>query len=118
MFVVLYDDACGICSQAVQWLARQQLRGEVRLVPVDSEEARRLAPHRPADQMAVVGPAGEVWLGGDGWIQCLGLTRRYRMAASFLALPGVRGCVQAVYWLIARNRHRISRLLGHPACRV
>lgn len=117
MHTILYDDACGICSHSAAWLARQRLHAAVRFVPVDSPEARRLVPHRPADKMAVVGPAGEVWLGGDGWIECLRLTR-YRPLATVAGLPGLRLCVHAVYTLVARNRHRISRLLGYNACRV
>jgi predicted DCC family thiol-disulfide oxidoreductase YuxK len=118
MYVVLYDDACGICSHSAAWLARQRLHGELRFLPAGSEEARRLLPDRPADKMAVLGPSGEVWLGGDGWIECLRLTQRYRVIAGIFGLPGLRACVHGVYALVARHRHRISRLLGYRACRV
>lgn len=115
--VVIYDADCGMCTAAIQWLQRQRLQEPVRWLPLDSEEAQRLVPNRPADEMAVVGPNGQVWMGADGVIESLRLTDHDSLAR-LLRLPLVHSVAKLGYRSIARNRARISRLLGLKSCRI
>jgi predicted DCC family thiol-disulfide oxidoreductase YuxK len=116
-YVVIYDADCGVCTAAIQWLQRQHLREPVSWLPLDFEEAQRLVPNRPADEMAVVGPTGQVWTGVDGAIVSLALAG-HSIMAGLLRLPLVHALAKLGYRLTARNRVRISRLFGWNACRL
>jgi hypothetical protein len=89
----------------------------VRWLPIGGEEAQHLLPNRPVDEMAVVGPKGEVWLGARGVITCLHLAR-YTWLAAIANLPPLRVMVELGYGLVARNRGRLSRWFGLRACKL
>ena len=114
-YTVIYDARCGVCSRSVAWLKRQKADQPLRFLASDSEEAVRLVPVRPPNQMAIVSPTGEVLLGSDGWIGCMSTLPRYRMIASVMAWPVVNPFVRLGYGIVARNRLRISAMLGRKA---
>ena len=111
-FTVIYDAQCGVCTSSVAWLQRQHAEPAMRFLPSDSEEATRLVPHRPPNQMAIVSPRGEVLLGAEGWIGCMQTIPRYRAMARVAGWPVVKPAVKFGYGLIAKNRRRISAMLG------
>jgi predicted DCC family thiol-disulfide oxidoreductase YuxK len=114
-YTVIYDAHCGVCSRSVAWLQRQRADEPLRFLAADSEEAVRLVPVRPPNQMAIVAPSGEVLLGSDGWIACMSVLPRYRWMARMMAWPGLKPFVRVGYGLVARNRLRISAMLGRKA---
>jgi len=116
-YCILYDADCGICTRAATWLQQRALQEPVRWVPVNSPEAHNLLPNRPPDEMAVIAPQGEVWLGADGVTVCLQLAG-HRALARTLGLPLGRQLGQAAYRVIARNRRLLSRWFGLPVCRA
>jgi len=89
----------------------------VRWLPIGSDEARLLLPNRPPEEMAVVGPRGEVWLGVDGAILSLDIAQHSRLATG-MNLPLIHFVVRLGYRLIARNRSRLSRCFGLRACKA
>jgi len=111
-YTVIYDAHCGVCSWSVAWLQRQKADQPFRFLASDSEEAIRLVPVRPPNQMAIVAPSGEVLLGSDGWIGCMSVLPRYKWAARVMAWPVVNPFVRLGYGIVAKNRLRISKLLG------
>jgi len=119
-YTVIYDAYCGVCSRSVAWLKRQQADQPLRFLAADSEEAVRLVPVRPPNQMAIVAPSGEVLLGSDGWIACLSALPRYRWMARVMAWRLMKPFVRLGYGLVARNRLRISAMLGRKpdACEI
>ncbi len=114
-YTVIYDSHCGVCSRSVAWLQRQRADQPFRFLAAESDEAIRLVPVRPPNQMAIVSPSGEVLLGADGWIGCMSTLPRYRMLAKIATWPLVKPFVKLGYGLIARNRRRLSALLGRRA---
>lgn len=119
-FTVIYDAHCGVCSRSVAWLQRQRADQPLRFLAAHSEEAIRLVPVRPPNQMAIVSPSGEVLLGADGWIGCMSALPRYRWLARAMAWPVAKPFVRAGYGLVARNRLRLSAMLGRKpdACEI
>jgi predicted DCC family thiol-disulfide oxidoreductase YuxK len=111
-FTVIYDAQCGVCSRSVAWLRRQDARPAMRFLASESEEAVRLVPVRPPNQMAIVSPMGEVLLGADGWIGCMQTIPRYRWMARVAGWPVVKPFVMLGYGVIAKNRRLISKMLG------
>jgi predicted DCC family thiol-disulfide oxidoreductase YuxK len=55
-------------------------------------------------------------VGGAAWLRIAEVVPTLRPLAILARLPFVHPFVEPVYRVIARNRHRISRLLGDDAC--
>ena len=107
---LVYDGDCGFCERS----ARFALDRSVNL---------RIADHRSQgldhiDAVMLVDDDGNVWSAAPAVSQALRRfrARRYRALGLFIAVPPVCVVAGLVYSLVARNRGRISRLTGAPAC--
>lgn len=116
---VLYDADCGFCSRSAGLLGRLDRAGRLDLIPL--QKPGGAVPGAPPmdrllDRMHVRDGAGRWWRGGAAWLRIADAVPALRPLALFARLPFVRPFVEPVYGLVARNRHRISRLLGDEAC--
>jgi predicted DCC family thiol-disulfide oxidoreductase YuxK len=107
--IVFFDGACGLCDRAVRWLWNRT-GAEVRFAPLQGETAEERVPEKfrtPPLSTLVVWEDGVVSVESDGLAaiaRCMpGLRGRVIRA---LTLPFARPALNAVYRLIARNRHR------------
>lgn len=107
---LVYDGDCGFCERS----ARFALDRSVNL---------RIADHRSQgldhiDAVMLVDDDGNVWSAAPAVSQALRRfrARRYRALGLFISVPPVCVVAGLVYSLVARNRGRISRLTGAPAC--
>lgn len=119
MPILLYDADCGFCRWSVDKILRWDRRGQIRVVTLQSSEADELLG--PMDRERKM--ASWHFVDGDG-------VRSGGAAAAPLlrTLPG--GTPLAVlaqtfpkttdraYGWVARNRHRLGRLIGEKACAV
>ena len=107
--VVVYDGDCGICDASSRWILKN-----VPDMDVISHHQYGLSH------------IGSVWLVADGR-RLEGATAvsailkkankaLYRILGVIIGLPGVRLLSAGVYWLVARNRRHISKMLGLNAC--
>lgn len=116
---VLYDADCGFCTRTARLLRRLDRSARLELVPLQG--ARSVVPDAPSedrllDRMHVRDGEGHWSIGSEGWLRIAGAVPALRPLAILAHLPFVRPFVEPVYALIARNRHRISRLFGDDAC--
>ena len=118
--LVLYDADCGICTHSARLLRRLDRGRRLDLTPLGA--ATGLADAPPPDVLGealhVRDAAGRWAVGGAALVQigrALPLLRPFALVAG---LPGIRRLVEPAYRIVARNRHRISRVLGLTACRV
>lgn len=109
---LVYDGDCGFCERS----ARFALDRSVNL---------RVADHRSQgldhiEAVMLVDDDGNVWSAAPAVSQALRRfrARRYRALGAFISVPPVCAVAGLVYSLVARNRGRISRLTGAPACGV
>lgn len=117
---IYYDGECGGCSRVIGWFMRQKHEVEIVALPYAGEEARERFPEieewDPGRLMVTRTDGGEVFRGGESWVMCLGVTRRYRWLARILGcrvvLPFVRGFVRVV----SRNRGWLSRVFFGKRC--
>lgn len=125
--VVLYDRDCGLCTATARALRRWDRHAALRLVALQDVEraapdiAPRVAGAPLAAAMHVVDEAtGRVAAGGDGVLAIAGRLPGGRVADVLARIPPARWSVGIAYDLVARNRHRIGRLLRleGPACDV
>lgn len=116
--IVCYDGACGVCAAAVQRLRR--LDDERRLLFVPGHRvaielpdvAARLEPSALSSALHVVESDGSWISGGEAVLRIAEAVPRLRPIARLGRLPVVNLLVEPLYRLVARHRHRLSRILG------
>jgi predicted DCC family thiol-disulfide oxidoreductase YuxK len=113
---VLYDPHCRVCAFVGGWLAGQRKLIPLRLVPVGSEQARRLFPaldHEGATrrEITAVGDAGQVYVGDSAWVVCLWALADHRALAHAMSTPSGRRLARAAMLGVAKYRNA----QGHPA---
>jgi predicted DCC family thiol-disulfide oxidoreductase YuxK len=114
---VCYDGECELCAQAVarvrsvyhgrriDWVPYQELdSGQVNAL--DELKGRDLA-----SAIHVIEADGTVRSGADAVLRIAEIVPRLGTFAGLGRLPVIRHLVGPMYGLIARHRHRISRLL-------
>ena len=109
--VVVYDGDCGICEASSRWILKNVPDTDV------------MSHHQYG-----LSHIGSVWLVSDGHRleganAVSAILKRadkalYRIVGVVIGLPVVRLLSAGVYWLVARNRRHISKLLGLNACAI
>lgn len=113
---VLYDQDCGLCRRAHEWLAQQSKLVDLIFVPCASDEARRKYPelnHELTKQdLTVIGENGAVFFGPKAWLMVLWALTRYRDWSYRLSSPELLPTTKRVVSAISQNRYQISRATG------
>lgn len=118
---VFFDADCGFCAHSAAVLRRLDSKHRLALAPL--QRAAEVVPDAPdidrlLASMHVRDRAGEWRVGGAAWLRTADEIPLLRPLAFLARLPGLRALVEPAYSLVARNRHRIGRLLGDDACVV
>ena len=116
---LLFDGDCAFCTSAAEW-ARRRIRPRVPIVawqgeidtlpPLAVGMAQEAVVFMDGDTPVASGATAVAFLLGTsnhGWARVLG---------AVLTFPGVCLLAQAVYGIVARNRHRLPG--GSPACEL
>jgi len=114
MCILVYDGRCRMCVTAKRGLERLesgQPGKQVRMIPYEGEEARRLLgdlyrPGRP-DAAYLVNQQGEVTRGLDAFLPLLPGLRGGRIMAGFFRLPLVKPIAYLLYTIVAKSRYRL-----------
>lgn len=115
---VCYDGECGVCLAAVARLRNLDGAEQLRFVPaqrVTSELpdfAARIEPGALSSALHVIEPDGRWVSGAEAVLRIAETVPRLRPIARLGRLPLVNQLVEPLYRLVARHRHRLSRLLG------
>lgn len=112
---VFYDGRCGMCCTFHEWVNRQEKLARMGFVPYQSADAERLFPGigllEPEREMVVRDEgAGTVYRGAEAWVICLFALTEYRGWARRLSSPALLPVAKRTCALLARNRHRLSRV--------
>jgi len=116
--LLVFDGDCAFCTSSARWIERRFAR-PVSVVPWQRLD---LGPLGLADQDVVtaawwVDTAGRTYRGHRAIAQALRASRGgWRWAGALIDVPPVSWMARAVYWLVARYRHRLPG--GTPACRL
>ena len=116
---VLYDADCGVCTGTAKLLRRFDRHHMLRLIPIASASL----PGQPAQdklvgQLHVMDSDGMWWTGADACIEIADRLPGLRPLVSLAVIPLSRPLLVFGYRLVARNRHRLSALLGLGSCAV
>jgi len=118
---VLYDQDCGFCKWSLDKILAWDQGGNLRPVPIQSDEGQRLLASVPEerrlDSWHLVEPSGTVRSAGDAAAPLFDLLPGGRpLAGVARALPGP---TERAYRAVAGNRDRLARLLRIDAsCQV
>jgi predicted DCC family thiol-disulfide oxidoreductase YuxK len=114
---VCYDGACRVCAAAVERLRNLDGAERLRFVPAQRvttevpEFAARIEPGALSSALHIVEPDGHWVSGGAAVLRIAETIPRLRPIARLGRLPVVNRLVEPLYRLVARHRHRLSRLL-------
>lgn len=107
--ILVYDGDCGLCERAADVARRRAPGVTVRDHRTHGLDAIDAVIYVRGDRTLTGAPAIASLLRdftGRGW----------RALGTVLGLPVVRIVAAGAYWVIARNRRRLSRILGLRAC--
>ena len=107
--VIIYDGECGFCAHWIGWLDAR-LGSPVRPAPSSSDNLNAYGISRADADQAVQWAAGDKRAAGAravaAWLQT-SRKRRWRLLGDFIAARPIAPIAEAVYRLVARNRHRL-----------
>jgi predicted DCC family thiol-disulfide oxidoreductase YuxK len=119
VLTVLYDADCGICTQTARLLARIDNRRRLNLVALQVADLPGMPPRETlGESLHAVDTAGRWLIGAEASVA---IARRVPLLAPIgvaARMPGAMTALDALYRAVARNRQRISRMLGLQVCRV
>lgn len=107
--VVVYDEDCGICEWSAGWIRRHITRVEV--VPHTSYGITHLATVlliTPQEQYAGARAVSMILKRSE--------SKTARVVGAVIYAPGIRYIAKAIYFVVAKNRRRLSSLLSLKAC--
>lgn len=126
MMYVVYDGDCGFCH----WFIDRFLSDRDGDIPILAHQLNRyptvsalLVRHNVPDELCartIVAVNAERAICGHSVINRI-LQRRggvWRVVVGLVRLPGMHAVERACYAVVARQRRRISRLLGLRACKL
>jgi predicted DCC family thiol-disulfide oxidoreductase YuxK len=118
---VFYDSDCGFCTRTARVLRRLDWTHRLRLVSL--RNANDVAPDAPSQDRLLASmhardASGHWFTGGAAWLQIAHLVPLLRPLGMVAELPVIRSLVEPAYTLVARNRDRISHLMGDDRCVV
>jgi predicted DCC family thiol-disulfide oxidoreductase YuxK len=108
---VVYDPACGLCSEVRVWMLGQAVYVPLRFVASGSPEALHRFPMLPPGDLAVISDTGDMWLDDSAWIICLWALREYRRMSYRLSRPLLLPLAQHAFTALSRHRSALSRWL-------
>lgn len=119
MLTVFYDGDCDVCRCFAALLRRLDRARRLRLLPLQTAAA--YTPSAPAREelaatLHVVDASGRWTVGGAALVRIGQALSLLRPLATLAELPFLRPVVETFYALVARNRHRIGRLLRLNGC--
>ena len=109
--VVVYEGDCGICEWSAMWIRRN--------VP-----GVKVVSHREYGVSYLSSVWFVTWAGRfEGAIAVSEILKRshlkkFRTIGLFIGAPVIKTIAKGVYFVIAKNRRRISKLFGLRACAV
>ena len=110
---VLWDGDCGLCRRTIHWVQRRDTNRLFRSMPYQEAPWPPMTPELAAAcerAVHLITPEGRMLRAGRAALYILERVG-WGPAARLLSLPPFVWAVEAVYWLVARNRGLVSRFL-------
>lgn len=106
---VVYDGDCGICEASASWIIRHVPTADVQSHrQFGVEELSSVWCIEDGNRTIGAHAVSRILQRADSWY--------LRLIGQLLYAPIIRYVSIGVYWCVARNRRRISRMVGLKAC--
>ena len=115
---VLYDERCGVCIRARDWLLTEPTHLPVELLAAGSPAARSrysAVPWRGAE-LVVIDDQGQVWAGPTAFLVTMWATVRWRSWSYRLTGRHLSPLAERFFRTISSHRTRVNALLSEPEC--
>ncbi len=111
--LLLYDGSCALCRRASERLLRWAAPGAVERLsfrePGVLERFPQISAAACEQAMQLLTDDGRAISGAEAGFRILATRWCFRPALWVYLIPGIRHLADALYRLIARNRHRLGR---------
>ncbi|GAA4489092.1 hypothetical protein GCM10023094_50110 [Rhodococcus olei] len=107
---LLYDRDCGFCVWCARWLARLDRHGRVTATPLQTRGAPErfgVSVDEALEQAWALDADGRRHAGAGAIDAALSALLGTRIPLRVYRIPGIRQLQDALYRLVARNRHRL-----------
>lgn len=122
-YILLYDSDCGICSEAVVWLYKSDYHKYFSIIPFmefDFSNYPNISVELAMQTVIVVNKeTGECFTHGNAILLILFIMGgNYRKISKLIRQYKLTTALNAFYKVIAKNRAKISEVLGFNTCKI
>jgi len=118
MLVVVYDADCGVCQASVGWVKKRDRKGVFYFIGNDAERLPAGVTREETEHTMVVLDGERKTVRGEGVARILRELPGWSLMGAALRAPGIMQIANWGYDRFARNRHRVSAVLGMRVCAV
>jgi predicted DCC family thiol-disulfide oxidoreductase YuxK len=119
LLTVLYDRDCGVCTATAKAVTRLDEGRRLDFIPAQTAQVEG-APSRSqlVARLYAVDDAGRWFSGAGAAVEIARRVPALWIVSATAHLPGAMVVYEIGYRVLAANRHRLSAMLGLPACQV
>ncbi len=115
-YYLIYDDTCPICLASIKKLRQVDTLGLVEAVPLSDPRlphGKNLPPeHELKNAVHLFDDAGQMYRGADAVAKVMSIFPKSAWIGKIMRWPGIRQIARGVYGLVARNRVKLSGMIG------
>lgn len=123
-FTILYDGECGICSASAKWIESKDKKSQFEIIPYQDINFQNYSngPSRDLAEKSVILINNESKNYFTASRAVFEIAKNLGGIYRFIGMIGAKSIISTIfnpiYYLIARQRRRISICLGFNACSV
>jgi len=111
VYLIFYDDACGLCHRSINWIANHDRHHRFRFAPLKGETADKhligsLSHLRKENSLVLFENTDSIWLRGRAVMRIIWLLGgAWRLIGWLYKMP----FINVFYRIVARHRYRVSK---------
>lgn len=111
--LIIYDGQCSFCINAIKRIRKQAKEGQFDYIPNQDPDLYiaypQLVKFLSHEGMRFINQKGKAFCGADSVYQIYRRLRWSQYIAWIYVVPGIHRICKIVYFIIAKNRYRLSR---------
>lgn len=122
-YILLYDSDCGICSESVVWLYKNDYHKYFDIMPYydfDFSQYPDITLEMAQQTVIVINKeTGDFFIQGEAIMLILFIMGgNYRKISKLIRQYKLFPALNTVYKIVAKNRAKISEVLGFKSCKI
>ncbi len=114
---LLWDGDCGLCEKCAAWITKNNTQKSIIIMPFQLADNPPMTPllyEQCSRSIQFISANGDIEHGADALIRVLECTK-YRWITPIMRHKFIKPIVELMYYFVAQNRKKISRILGLKA---